>query len=78
MHTRLCNLLGIKQLIVIVNKMDSVNFSQPRFEEIRDEVRKMLAKIGYKTAKVPIIPVSSLRGDNLFDVSPRYALVQWI
>eukprot|EP00484_Ammonia_sp_Unknown_P012112 CAMPEP_0197074228 /NCGR_PEP_ID=MMETSP1384-20130603/211002_1 /TAXON_ID=29189 /ORGANISM="Ammonia sp." /LENGTH=497 /DNA_ID=CAMNT_0042513069 /DNA_START=49 /DNA_END=1542 /DNA_ORIENTATION=+ len=72
-HARLCHLLGIEQLIVGVNKMDekSVNYSQARFEEIRYEVGQMLTKIGFKTKKIPFIPMSGYRGDNLLAKSPN-------
>jgi elongation factor 1-alpha len=66
-HARLCHLLGIEQLIVGINKMDdtSVNYSQERYNEIKTEVDKMLTKIGYKTKKIPFIPMSGWKGDNL-------------
>ena len=66
-HARLCHLLGIEQIIVGINKMDdkSVNYSQQRYEEIKKEVSKMLTKIGYKTKKIPFIPMSGFNGDNL-------------
>jgi elongation factor 1-alpha len=66
-HARLCHLLGIEQLLVGVNKMDdkTVEFKQERFEEIKSEVEKMLTKIGYKTKKIPFIPMSGFKGDNL-------------
>eukprot|EP00479_Gromia_sphaerica_P014303 TRINITY_DN842_c0_g1_i1.p1 TRINITY_DN842_c0_g1~~TRINITY_DN842_c0_g1_i1.p1 ORF type:complete len:191 (-),score=29.66 TRINITY_DN842_c0_g1_i1:209-781(-) len=65
-HARLCNLLGIDQLVVAVNKMDSasVKYSEERFIEIKTEVTKMLDKIGYKTKKIPVIPMSRFRGEN--------------
>merc|ERR1712241_419959 len=68
-HARLCHLLGIEQLIVGVNKMDekSCNWSKDRFEEIKGEVEKMLSKIGYKTKKIPFIPMSGFLGVNLTD-----------
>ena len=49
-HARLCRLLGIDQVIVGVNKMDSssVNWSQERFEEIKAEMSHVLKEIGYK------------------------------
>jgi elongation factor 1-alpha len=66
-HARLCHLLGIEQLIVGVNKMDekTVNWAEKRFNEIKTEVDKMLTKIGYKTKKIPFIPISGFKGDNL-------------
>ena len=66
-HAQICHILGIKQLIVGVNKMDdkSVNYSQDRYNQIKAQVGKMLTKIGYKTAKIPFIPLSGYLGDNL-------------
>merc|ERR1712183_963742 len=66
-HARLLHLLGVEQIIVGVNKMDdkSVNFSEERYKEITDEVKKMLTKIGFKVKKIPFIPMSGFKGDNL-------------
>lgn len=66
-HARLCHLLGIEQLIVGINKMDqdTVKYSEDRYKEIQGEVDKMLTKIGYKTKKIPFIPLSGWKGDNL-------------
>merc|ERR1719204_1316656 len=68
-HARLCHLLGIEQLIVGINKMDenSCNWSEARYKEIKTEVDKMLTKIGYKTKKIPFIPMSGFLGVNLTD-----------
>jgi len=66
-HARLLHLLGVEQIIVGVNKMDdkSVGFSEERFKEITEEVKKMLTKIGFKIKKIPFIPLSGYNGDNL-------------
>jgi elongation factor 1-alpha len=68
-------LLGIEQLIVGINKMDdtSVNWSEERYNEIKTEVDKMLTKIGYKTKKIPFIPMSGWKGDNLNKKSENMA-----
>lgn len=72
-HAMLTNLLGIEQLIVGVNKMDSehVNWNEDRFNEIKDEVKRMLKQVGWgkKLAEIPFIPMSGLKGDNLSHVS---------
>merc|ERR1719432_285538 len=47
--------------------MDACNWSQDRFNEIKDEFVKMLQMIGYKPKKVPFIPYSGFNGDNLVD-----------
>ena len=66
-HARLINLLGIEQVIVGINKMDSssVKYSEDRYNEIKTEVKKMLDKIGFKTKKIPFIPMSGFLGENL-------------
>jgi len=70
-HARLINLLGIEQVIVGINKMDapSVKYSETRYNEIKTEVEKMLSKIGFKTKKIPFIPMSGYLGENLTRVS---------
>ena len=64
-HARLLYLLGIEQIIVGVNKMDTCNWSESRFNEIKDEFTKMITQIGFKPKKVPVIPYSGYHGDNL-------------
>jgi len=66
-HARLLHLLGVEQILCGINKMDdkSVGYAQSRFKEIKSEVQKMLTKIGFKTKKIPFIPMSGWRGDNL-------------
>merc|ERR1711936_1221580 len=70
-HARLLHLLGVEQVICGINKMDdkSVGYSQDRFKEIKSEVSKMLTKIGFKTKKIPFVPMSGWKGDNLVDQS---------
>lgn len=74
-HSRLLNLLGVNQLIVGINKMDSCDWSEERFNEISDEVKKMITAAGYKAGRVPIIPFSGFHGENLIkqtDKMPWY------
>jgi len=68
-HAKLCHLLGIEQLIVGINKMDGANYSEERYNEIKDEVTKMLKGIGWKVKKIPFIPMSGLQGENLDKIS---------
>nr|ACF24588.1 translation elongation factor 1A-like cytosolic A [Lotharella vacuolata] len=86
-HAELTNLLGIKQMIVCVNKMDdkSVNYDQKRYKEIKSNMLKMLKQSGWKThgkpkdpkAKkkgssfIPVIPISGWMGDNLIEPSAK-------
>jgi len=72
-HALLAYTLGVKQLIVIVNKMDdkSVNWAESRFEEIKKEVCNFIKKIGYNPDTVPFVPISGWLGDNMLEKSPN-------
>jgi len=72
-HARLLYLLGVEQIIVGINKMDACNWSEDRFNEIKDEFVKMLQMIGFKPKKVPFIPYSGFNGDNLVEKSDKAA-----
>jgi len=63
--------MGVKQMIVAVNKMDdkSVNWSEDRFNEIKKEMSDYLKKIGYNPDKIPFIPISGWHGDNMLEPS---------
>lgn len=68
-HALLAFTLGVQQLIVAVNKMDSVKWSQDRFEEIKKEVSNFIKKVGYNPKKVPFVPISGWNGDNMIEAS---------
>lgn len=59
-HALLAFTLGVKQMIVCMNKMDekTVNFSKDRYEEIKKEVSDFLKKVGYNPANIQFIPIS--------------------
>lgn len=66
-HALLSFTLGVKQMIVCLNKMDekTVNFSEDRYNEIKKEVSDFLKKVGYKPDTIPFIPISGWNGDNM-------------
>jgi len=70
-HVLLCFTLGVKQLIVAVNKMDSTEpkYSEARFGEITKEVRAYVKKVGYNPDTVAMIPISGFHGDNMLEKS---------
>ena len=72
-HALLSFTLGVKQMIVCMNKMDekTVNFSQDRYNEIKKEVEGFLKKVGYKPEEIPFIPISGWNGDNMLERSPN-------
>eukprot|EP01013_Petalomonas_cantuscygni_P029273 TRINITY_DN5426_c0_g3_i1.p1 TRINITY_DN5426_c0_g3~~TRINITY_DN5426_c0_g3_i1.p1 ORF type:complete len:480 (+),score=140.11 TRINITY_DN5426_c0_g3_i1:52-1491(+) len=78
-HARLLNLLGVKQLIVAVNKMDTdvAKYSKERYDEVSSEMRSTLVRVGWKKdfveKSVPVIPISGWMGDNLLKKSEKMA-----
>jgi len=68
-HLFLAKTMGIDQIIVAINKMDTVNWSQERYEQIKAELSKFMKMLGYKVDKVPFVPVSGWTGDNLVEKS---------
>lgn len=72
-HALLAYTLGVKQLIVGVNKMDSTEppYSEARFEEIKKEVSSYIKKIGYNPAAVAFVPISGWNGDNMLEPSDK-------
>eukprot|EP01060_Flectonema_neradi_P012071 TRINITY_DN189_c1_g1_i12.p1 TRINITY_DN189_c1_g1~~TRINITY_DN189_c1_g1_i12.p1 ORF type:complete len:490 (+),score=147.72 TRINITY_DN189_c1_g1_i12:56-1471(+) len=78
-HARLINLLGVKQLVVGINKMDCdvAKYKEERFNEIKEEMKSMLIKTGWKKdfveKSVPVIPISGWIGDNLLKKSDKMA-----
>ena len=68
-HFFINNLLRIKNVIVAVNKMDLVDFSEERYNEIKAEFQKVAAKSDYEDQQITFIPVSALKGDNVVDGS---------
>jgi len=70
-HALLAYTLGVKQMIVLINKMDdkSVNWGEPRYTEIVTEVSSFLKKIGYDPTKIPFVPISGWLGDNMLERS---------
>ncbi len=70
-HSIIASLLKIPHVVVAVNKMDLVNFSEARFEEIIAEYRTIAETLGLKD--VHYIPISALGGDNIVERSPNLA-----
>merc|ERR1712151_806409 len=78
-HSRLINLLGVKQICIGVNKMDcdTAGYKKERYEEIANEMKNMLVKVGWKKDFVekstPVLPLSGWMGDNLLKKSDNMA-----
>jgi len=72
-HALLAFTLGVKQMLVIVNKMDSesVGWSEERYKEIKEATTQFLKRIGWKAEDIPFIPISGWTGDNMLEASPN-------
>ncbi|VDL19735.1 unnamed protein product [Hymenolepis diminuta] len=68
-HALLAFTLGVKQLIIAVNKMDAVQYDEKRFNEISAEMKAYIKKVGYNPEKVNIVPISGWVGDNMLESS---------
>jgi sulfate adenylyltransferase subunit 1 len=71
-HSYIASLLGIKNLIVAINKMDLVDFSQDRFNEIKKDYESIVPNLPHHNdLNITFIPISALDGDNIISNSNR-------
>lgn len=66
-HSFICSLLGIKHVIVAVNKMDLADWSQERYEEIKNDYNAFVSRLNF--SDIHFIPMSALKGDNVVNHS---------
>lgn len=68
-HALLAYTLGVKQLIVAINKMDTAKWAEERYNEIIKETSNFIKKVGYNPKQVPFVPISGFNGDNMLAAS---------
>jgi len=68
-HALLAQTMGVRQMIVAINKMDTTKYSEKRYNEIKSELSIYLKKVGYNPAKIQFVPISGWCGDNMIDRS---------
>ncbi|KAI0423036.1 translation elongation factor 1 alpha chain [Xylaria grammica] len=68
-HALLAFTLGVKQLIVAINKMDTAQWSEQRFNEIVKETSSFIKKVGFNPKTVAFVPISGFHGDNMLEVT---------
>lgn len=66
-HALLAYTLGVKQLIVAINKMDTAGWKEERFNEIIKETSSFIKKVGYNPKTVAFVPISGFNGDNMLE-----------
>ena len=64
-HAFLAKVLGINQFLVLINKMDAVDYSEAKYKEVKDELEKLLKGMGYDVSKLVFIPTPGYKGDNI-------------
>nr|WP_319373383.1 translation elongation factor EF-1 subunit alpha [uncultured Methanobacterium sp.] len=64
-HAFLARTLGINQLIIGINKMDLVDYSEEKFNELKEEVSDLIKTVAYKPKDINFIPLSAFEGDNI-------------
>jgi len=70
-HVFLCRTMGVNQLAVCINKMDMVNYSQEKFEEVKKSVSELLKSVQYNVDEIQFIPIAALHGDNVVKKSDK-------
>ncbi|CAK1548642.1 unnamed protein product [Leptosia nina] len=76
-HALLVRSLGVNQLAVAVNKLDTTNWSQERFNEIVKKLKVFLKQAGFKDSDVTFVPCSGLTGENLVKPPSEPELLEW-
>lgn len=76
-HAILVRSLGVNQLGVVINKLDTVGWSQERFTEIVTKLKSFLKQAGFKESDVTFTPCSGLTGENLTKKAQESALTSW-
>lgn len=64
-HAFLARTLGINQLIVVINKMDLVNYNEEKYNALKEDVSNLLKMVAYKPKEMEFIPISAFEGDNI-------------
>src|SRR2546428_604491 len=72
-HIYLAKVLGVEQIIVAINKMDATKpeYSEKRFTELKTELTGLLKVSGFKVDRIPFIPISSYKGENITKPSSK-------
>jgi sulfate adenylyltransferase subunit 1 len=75
-HFFINNLLRIKDVVIAVNKMDLVDYSEEKFNQIKGEIEYLASKSEYQNQNITFIPLSALKGDNVVTPSKNMSWYQ--
>ena len=68
-HLWLLRTMGVKNICIAVNKMDAVEYKEDKFNQVKEDVSKLLTQVGINAANTTFIACSGLKGDNVFEKS---------
>ena len=68
-HSYICSLMGIKNIILAINKMDLIHYKENNYQQIVDDYKKLVSNFGFK--KIISIPISALNGENIVNESKK-------
>ena len=68
-HSYICSLMGIKNIILAINKMDLIHYKENDYQQIVDDYKKLVSNFGFK--KIISIPISALNGENIVNESKK-------
>ncbi len=72
-HLWLLRTMGVKNLAVVINKMDAVDYKEEKFNQVKEDVSKLLRQVGINPEETPFIACSGLQGDNIIEKSEKMA-----
>jgi elongation factor 1-alpha len=72
-HLWLLRTMGVKNLCIAVNKMDAVEYKEDKFNQVKEDVSKLLKQVGINPDNTPFLAVSGLQGDNIIKKSDKMA-----
>src|SRR5581483_11740923 len=64
-HALLVRSMGVQKIVVAVNKMDTVQWSKDRFDEIEQQISSFLTTAGFQAKNIEFVPCSGIHGDNI-------------
>ncbi len=70
-HVWLLRTMGVRQIAVLINKMDTIDYKEDAYKKIKDDVSIILKQAGYKIEEIPFIPISGFKGENLIKKSDK-------
>jgi elongation factor 1-alpha len=70
-HAYLAQTLGVKQIVVAINKMDTTDYSEDRYNECKEAISDLLKNIGFPVKKIPFVPTSGLMMQNLSKLTDK-------